>query len=55
MYKVVRIKVSESLFLKYKVYCAMQNISMTDQTNRLIDDFIKKGQEKIRIVKVEEN
>lgn len=52
--RTIRIKLSDSDFRKYKVYCAISDRSMTDQTNRLIKDFLSKCESDIKIVKVDQ-
>lgn len=49
----IRIVLNEENFRKYKVYCAIQDISMTDQTNKIISDFIKDQNTKIKIIKID--
>ena len=53
--RIVRIILNEDLFRKYKVYCAINDLSMTDQTNRLVQEFIKDQNDKIKIVTKETN
>lgn len=47
----VRIVLNEEAFRKYKVYCAMEDISMTDKTSKLIDEYIKQSGEHIKIIR----
>ena len=50
--RVIRIKLSEADFKKYKVYCAISDISMTNQTNRLIKEFLVTCESEVKIVKI---
>jgi len=52
-YTVVRIRLPNELFRKYKVYCAINNLSMTQQTERIVREFVTKQNEKIKIVNLE--
>lgn len=49
--RTVRIVLNEENFRKYKVYCAIENISMTDQTNKIINRFIEEQNKIIKIIK----
>lgn len=51
----VRIILNEETYRKYKVYCAMENISMTDMTNKLIENYIKECLEYIKIIRTQKN
>ncbi len=51
----VRIILNEEAYRKYKVYCAMENISMTDMTNKLIENYIKECLEYIKIIRTQKN
>lgn len=46
----IRIRLPHDLFRKYKVFCAINNLSMTQQTEHLVREFIKQQSEKIKIV-----
>ena len=50
--RIVRIKLTDSDFRRYKVFCAIADVSMTDQTNKLIKEFLKLSDENIKIVKI---
>lgn len=50
---IIRIRLKEENFRKYKVLCAIRNISMTDQTNEIVRNFIEEQSKNIKIVKVE--
>jgi hypothetical protein len=49
----IRIVLNEANFRKYKVYCAIEDISMTDQTNILVDKFINEKSKEVKIIKME--
>lgn len=48
----IRVVLTEDSFLKFKVYCAIENITMTDMTNKIVNKFIKETEEQIRVVKL---
>ena len=50
--RTIRIVLNEETFLKYKVYCAIANITMTDQTNKLIKKFVEEQSKNIKIINV---
>lgn len=50
--RIIRIRLTEKEFRKYKVFCAIGDLSMTDQTNRLVRDFLVKSESEIKIMKV---
>ena len=47
--KFIRIRVPDSLYIKYKVYCTKNNISLPKQTAQIIQNFldIKDSEEKL--------
>lgn len=49
----IRIRLKIEQFQRYKVYCAINNITMTDQTNALIRKFLEEQNEKIKIINIE--
>ena len=51
--RIIRIQLTEDEFRKYKVYCAISDISMTIQTNRLIREFLKKMEKEIKVIHVD--
>lgn len=53
VYRSCRLQLPEELFMKYKVYCAMNDLSMTQQTEHIIREFIKIQNESIKIIKKE--
>ena len=50
--RVVRIVLNDETFRKYKVYCAISNISMTDQTNLIVQEFVKDMELQVKIIKI---
>jgi len=48
--RMIRVRIKEDLFRKYKVYCAINDISMTDQTMKIVSDFIRSQSENIKII-----
>ncbi len=49
---IVRIRLPEELMKKYKVFCAMNNMNMTEQTEHILREYIKENSEKIKIIKI---
>lgn len=47
----IRVRLNEELFRKYKAFCAIDNISMTQQTQKIVSDFIKDKNDKIKIIR----
>ncbi len=50
--RVIRIELSEEEIRKYKVFCAIENMSMTKQTNILVKEFIKSSEDCVKIIKI---
>lgn len=50
-YTTVRLRLPDELLRKYKVYCAINNLSMTQQTEHIVREFIKLQGETIKIIK----
>ena len=50
--RIIRIRLKDDVFRKYKVYCAIADISMTDQTNNIIKAFVEQTEAEIKIIKV---
>jgi hypothetical protein len=48
--RIIRLKLTEEVFRKYKVYCAMSDVSMTDQTNRIVKKFVDEVQDQVKII-----
>ncbi len=49
----IRIVLNEETFRKYKVFCAIANLSMTDQTNLIVQKFVKDAEMQIKIIKID--
>lgn len=47
----VHARLPEELMRKYKVFCAMNDLSMTQQTEHIIREFIKESNKTIKIIK----
>ena len=52
--RIIRIRLTEELFRKYKVLCAINDISMTQQTENIVRKFINEQGEVIKIIKTNE-
>jgi hypothetical protein len=50
--KFIRVRLNDELFRKYKVYCALNDRSMTQQTEHIVREFIKVQNEKVKIINV---
>ena len=50
--RIIRIRLKDDTFRKYKVYCAIADVSLTDQTNLLIKAYVEKTESEIKIIKV---
>lgn len=48
--RTVRVRLREELFRKFKVYCAINDISLTDQVNKIVYKFIEEQSEEIKII-----
>jgi len=53
--RVVRIVLNEETFRKYKVFCAIANISMTDQTNEIIQIYVDDMSKTVKIINTSSN
>jgi hypothetical protein len=49
-YTAVRLRLPNDLFRKYKVFCAINNLTMTQQTQHLVREFIEVQNKEIKIV-----
>lgn len=49
--RTIRVVLNEETFRKYKVYCAIGDLSMTDQTTELVQKFVKECENNIKIIK----
>jgi hypothetical protein len=47
----IRVRLNDDLFRKYKAFCAIDDISMTQQTQKIVSEFIRLQNEKIKIIK----
>lgn len=52
--RVIRIKLPDNIFRKYKVYCAINNISVTEQTNKLVRKFVQETEKEIKVIKLDD-
>jgi hypothetical protein len=52
---IIRLRLTDQLFRKYKVMCAIENKSMTQITESIITDYVKKHSENIKIINLEKN
>jgi len=50
MDRTIRVRLKEEQFRKYKVFCAINDVSMTDQTNKIVREFIEKQNEIVKII-----
>lgn len=48
---IIRLALSHDLYRKFKVYCAMNDMSMTQQTTIVISQFIKDSEKDVKIIK----
>lgn len=48
--RIIRIKLKEEIYRRYKVYCAINDVTTTEMTNRLIKKFVEESQQKIKII-----
>lgn len=53
--RIIRIDLSEVDFRKYKVLCAIADVSMTKQTNVLIKHFIEESEKEVKIIRTDKN
>lgn len=51
--RTIRVRLSEELFRKYKVFCAINDMSMTQQTEHIVRVFIKEQGEQVKIIKID--
>jgi len=49
--RTVRVILREDTFRKFKVYCAINDLSMTQQVNNIVKKFVDEQQEMIKIIK----
>lgn len=53
--RTIRIRLKEETFRKYKVYCAIANLSITEQTNQIIKKFVEDTEAQIKIINISKN
>lgn len=53
--RTIRIRLKDDTFRKYKVYCAIANLSITEQTNQIIKKFVDDTEAQIKIINVSKN
>jgi hypothetical protein len=51
--RMMRVRLKDEVFRKYKVYCAMNNLSLTEQTGLLVTKFVEEQQQEVKIIKIE--
>ncbi len=51
-HRTIRVRLSEDLFRKYKVFCAINDVSMTQKTEHLVGKFIKDQNEDVKIINI---
>ncbi len=50
--RIIRVRLTEELFRKYKVFCAINDLSMTQQTERIVRKFIGEQNEDVKIINI---
>lgn len=50
--RMIRVRLTEELFRKYKVFCAINDLSMTQQTEHIVREFIKNQSESVKIIQM---
>lgn len=53
-YTLTRIRLPNELHRKYKVFCAINNMNMTQMTEHILREYIKKQGECIKIIRTKE-
>lgn len=53
--RVIRIVLNEDMFRKYKVYCSMENVSMTEQTNIIVRKFVEDTEKMVKIIRLDKS
>lgn len=48
--RTIRLTLTEDNFRKFKVYCAINDISMTDQINKIVFKFVEEQNNDIKII-----
>ena len=50
--KMIRVRMPLDFFMKYKVFCAMGDKSMTEMTEHVLREYVKQQSETIKIIDV---
>lgn len=50
--KTIRVRLTDDHYRKYKVFCAINDRSMTQQTENIVREFIVKQNENIKIISI---
>jgi len=50
--RIIRVRLREEIFRKFKVYCAINDLSLTNQVTQIINTFVDKQQENIKIINI---
>lgn len=51
--RMIRVRLPEELMKKYKVFCAINEMSMVQMTEHILREYIKSQNEIVKIVKIE--
>lgn len=46
----IRIRLKEEQFRRYKVLCAIENVSMTDKTNEIVRKYLDDQKQKVKVI-----
>lgn len=52
-FRYIRIRLKEEQFRKYKVLCAIEDVSMTDKTNEIVRKFIEDSSQVVKVVRTD--
>lgn len=53
-FRYIRIRLKEEQFRKYKVLCAIEDVSMTDKTNEIVRKFIEDSSQVVKVVRTDQ-
>lgn len=53
--RIIRVRLKDEVFRKYKVFCAINDITMMDQTYKLVKRYIEEQNEKIKIINIQKS
>ena len=53
-FRYIRIRLKEEQFRKYKVLCAIEDISMTDKTNEIVRKYIDESAQVVKVVRTDQ-